>query len=139
MSGAGGGGAAAGAAAAAAAKKRRMEEEEERMTEYNTNELDGWEFKIVRANTRKFKDSTVIQKLCAEEAQAGWEMIEKFDDSRIRFKRRVDRRAQDQHLTIDAYRTQVGVSEGQIVAIVLGVIAGLAGVVLAFLAVSGKL
>jgi hypothetical protein len=119
---------AAAAAAAAAEHRRRMQEEEERMTGYNTNELDGWEFKILRANVRKFKNPQVIRQVCDEEAKAGWEMVEKFDDYRIRFKRRTDKRANDQYLGSDPYRTQVGVSEGQIVAIVLGILAVAGGI-----------
>jgi hypothetical protein len=115
-----GGGAAA--AAAAAAKAKKMREEEEELTPYHAEDLDGWEFKIIRANTRKFKTAEAVRKLCAEEAQAGWEMVEKFDDSRIRFKRRVQERSQDPHRQtgIDPYRAQIGVSEAQIVLIVLG-------------------
>lgn len=122
------GGAAAGAAAAAAAA-RRMREEEEDMTGYNKDDLDGWEFKIVRANTGKFKTREAVQQLCNEEAKAGWEMVEKFDNQRIRFKRRVEKRAGDRNLTIDAYRTNIGVTEGQIVAIVLGIVAALGGLI----------
>lgn len=118
----------AAAAAAAAEHRRRMQEEEERMTGYNANEMDGWEFKIVRANTRKFKQAQVIRQVCEEEAKAGWEMVEKFDDYRIRFKRRTDKRANDQYLSIDPYRTQVGVSEGQIAAIIFGILAVAGGI-----------
>jgi len=123
------GAAAAGAAAAAAARKRRQEEEES-MTAYSKDDLEGWEFKIVRANTRKFKSHQAVQELCEEEAKAGWEMVEKFDDQRIRFKRRVEKRSGDVHLDIDPYRTQVGMSEGKIASVVLGIIALLAGVIL---------
>jgi len=85
------------AAAAAAERKRRLQKEEEQMTRYRTEELEGWEFKIVRAATRKFRRPEVLQRVCEEEARAGWEMLEKFDDSRIRFKRRIDHRAEDRH------------------------------------------
>ena len=131
-------GGAAAAAAAAAQQRRRMQEEEEKMTAYSKEDLAGWEFKIVRANSRKFKTHQAVQQLCAEEARAGWEMVEKFDDQRIRFKRPVDKRSGDQYLDIDPYRTQVGASEGQIVAIVLGAMAILGGVIaLIVLAVRG--
>ena len=98
------------------------------MTGYNANEMDGWEFKIVRANTRKFKNPEAIRQLCDEEAKAGWEMVEKFDDQRIRFKRPVEKRSGDQYLDIDPYRTQFGMSEGHIVAIVLGVLLVVGGI-----------
>ncbi|NIO02165.1 MAG: hypothetical protein GTO42_08490 [Candidatus Latescibacteria bacterium] len=119
MSGATGGATAAAAAAAAAAA--RMREEEEKLTPYNADDLKGWEFKIVRANSRKFKHADAVRQLCEEEAQAGWEMVEKFDDSRIRFKRRVEERSQDPYRTIDPYRTLIGFSESHIVLIIVAV------------------
>lgn len=96
------------------------------MTTYNSQDMDGWEFKIVRANTNKFKNPETLKQICAEEAKSGWEMIEKFDNQRIRFKRRIDRRSMDQHAAIDPYRTNLGFSEGQIVLLVFGIL-GLVG------------
>ena len=50
----------AAAAAAAAARLRAIHEEEERLTEYSPQDLaQGWEFKILRANTAAFRDSAV--------------------------------------------------------------------------------
>ena len=137
MSGAAASGAAVAAAIAAAAKKRR-EMEEESMAQYNADDLKDWEFKIVRANTRRFKTAEAIRQLCEEESQAGWELIEKFDDSRIRFKRHTEARNRDQHLKIDPYRTQVGMGEGKIVAVVLGIIAVLAGLIAIFIVTSAQ-
>lgn len=105
------------AAAAAAAKMRK---EEEDMTGYNINDLDGWEFKIMRANTARFKSHQAVQQVCEEEAKAGWEMVEKFDNSRIRFKRKVNQRKNDQFLDFDPYRTHVGMAAGKVAAIVIG-------------------
>ncbi len=119
-------------AAAAAARAARMREEEEQMTGYNKNDLDSWEFKIVRSNTSKFKDYKVVQKVCEEEAKAGWEMLEKFDDQRIRFKRPIEKRKNDQYLDIDPYRTNIGISEGKLVLTILGVISAIAGLGLLF-------
>jgi hypothetical protein len=83
----------------------------------------------VRANTRKFKDYEAVQQLCDEEAKAGWEMVEKFDDTRIRFKRSVEKRSGDRHLEVDPYRTRVGMTEAAIgwivglsVAVTLGIL-----------------
>ncbi len=108
------------AVAAAAAATRRMRQEEEDMTGYSKDDLDGWEFKIVRANTRKFRDYKAVQQICDEEAKAGWEMVEKFDDARIRFKRNVEKRSGDRHLEVDPYRTRVGMTE-----VAIGLIVGL--------------
>ena len=41
------------------------------MTKYTADEIEGWEFKIVRASTRKFEDPEFFLKTCEEEARAG--------------------------------------------------------------------
>ena len=110
------------AVVAAAAKKHREQQEEEEMTQYSSHDLDGWEFKIVRSLTGKFSNREAVQRLCTDEARAGWEMIEKFDNNRIRFKRKIERRSQDQSLGFDPYRTSVGMGEGGLVAIIFGII-----------------
>ncbi len=107
---------------AGAAAKKRQELEEEKMTRYNSNDLEGWEFKIVRSSFGKFRSPRAVQKVCEQEARAGWEMLEKFDDSRIRFKRRVEKRSMDPHIEGDAYRTSVGVATSARFQIVVGVL-----------------
>jgi len=108
------------AIAAAKAKKKR-EREEEKMAGYNPKDLDGWEFKIVRSDMGKFKKYEYVQKVVAEEAKAGWEMVEKFDNNRIRFKRRTDRRSMDPHLEIDPYRTSVdAITGGALAGLIVG-------------------
>ena len=68
----------AGAAAAAAAEAERQRQEEEEMTKYTDADLQGdWEFKIVRQSGR-FQEPEVLQQVCAEEARAGWTLVEKF-------------------------------------------------------------
>ena len=124
----------AGASVAAAAAAVRARQEEEEMTKYNTDELDGWEFKIVRSATRKFKHRDFVRELCQEEAKAGWQMLEKFDDNRIRFKRRVEKRDQDHYLQSDPYRTNVGISAQS-----MGVVFTAIGVGLAVLGVFAAL
>jgi hypothetical protein len=101
------------AAVTAAAQKRRQAllDEEEEMTQYSQDDLnDDWEFKIVRSGTAAFRKATVLNRLIEEEARAGWVMLEKLDDSRIRFKRPVRARAQDAYLPdgVDPYRTHYG-------------------------------
>jgi hypothetical protein len=96
------------------------------MTKYNTDELDGWEFKIVRSATGKFKNRDFVRELCQEEAKAGWELLEKFDDNRIRFKRRVEKRDQDHYLQSDPYRTNVGISAQSMGAVFTAIGVGLA-------------
>jgi len=111
--GAGGaaGAAAAAAAAAAAEQRRRREREEEEMTTYQPSDLEGREFKILRANTRRFRDAHALRAVLEEEARAGWELVEKFDDRRLRLKRRVEWREKDAQLGQDPYRSRVGLSE----------------------------
>jgi hypothetical protein len=101
-------------AAAAAAYQRKLQREEELMTKYNTDDLEGWEFKIVRAATRKFKDPEFLRQTCEEEARSGWEMLEKFDNCRLRFKRKIENRDRDLRQEIDPYRTQVGMTSDQL-------------------------
>jgi hypothetical protein len=46
-----------------------------------------------------------------QEARAGWTLVEKFDNRRIRRKRPVSARSGDGALDFDPYRTYVGPSE----------------------------
>ena len=113
------------AAAAAAARRRREEEEEEHMTSYTPRDLaEDWEFKILRSATGAFKDPAVMQRYLAEEAQAGWRLVEKFDNSRIRLKRPAAARQQDAQCTFDPFRTRVGVSEVGLGLLIAGSIVG---------------
>jgi len=98
------------AASAAAKRQQELQAEEELMTKYSADEIEGWEFKIVRASTRKFKDPEFLRQTCKEEAPAGWELLEKFDDNRVRFRRKIEHRDSDLHREIDPYRTLVGMS-----------------------------
>ena len=100
------------------------------MTKYNSQDMEGWEFKIVRANTNRFKNPEKLRQVCDEEAKTAWELIEKFDNQRLRFKRRTDRRANDQFAKTDPYRTSIGISEGQIVMIVVAILLVAGGVAL---------
>ncbi|MGI0495018.1 hypothetical protein ACN4EG_24805 [Alkalinema pantanalense CENA528] len=72
--------------------------------------LVGWEFKIVRAYQDVFRDPKVLQKLCEEEGYAGWILLEKLDDRRIRFKRPIAMRevVKSEGLPIDPYRSIYG-------------------------------
>jgi len=111
-----------GSSVASGAAAQILKDEEEIMTAYKKDDLEGWEFKIMRSYTGKFKDNKFVQQICQEEAKAGWEMLEKFDEFRIRFKRRVDYRASDQFLKIDPYRTAVGAGINRIMAVILALV-----------------
>lgn len=114
--------------------RQQDEEEEEILTRYESKEdpalvvepppngsaktqskearLLGWEFKIVRAKRDLFRDPAVFQKLCQEEELAGWVMLEKLDDRRVRFKRPIAMREiiKPDFLTFDPYRCSYGSS-----------------------------
>ena len=89
------------------------------MTPYRPEDIEGWEFKIVRAVSARFKTHEALKQLIQEEAESGWEMLEKLDDSRIRFKRKTEHRAADGQRRIDPYRTHVGMTEGGLVVAIL--------------------
>jgi len=102
-------------AAHAAAEEMRIEEEQ--MTNYNRDELaSDWEFKIVRSASDAFGKPEVFQQVVAEEALAGWQLLEKLSNGRLRFKRPISARRKDEMLPdgVDPYRTTYGMSEGVI-------------------------
>lgn len=78
--------------------------------------LVGWEFKIVRAPRNLFRDPVVFQQLCEEEAQAGWILLEKLDDRRVRFKRPLAIRdlIRSESLSYDPYRCYYGSSSSRL-------------------------
>lgn len=107
-----------------AAQHRRRMAEEERMATYSDEELaQDWEFKIVRATMPAFSKPETLQALLQEEALAGWSMVEKFDDNRVRFKRPRSARERDATLPegVDPYRTQYGPAPVLYAALVIGV------------------
>jgi hypothetical protein len=127
MSGAAAAGAAgATAAVAAAARQRMLEEEEQEMTPYDRDDLEGWEFKILRSTSQKFRHREELLRVLDEEAESGWELVEKFDDTRLRLKRRVECREKDRHAELDPYRIWVGTTPAKqgliVVAVTVGII-----------------
>lgn len=90
-----------------------------------------WEFKIVRASRDLFHEPQVLKQLCDEEAHAGWMLLEKLDDRRIRFKRPTALRhiIKPENLPYDPYRTHYGPAFSDWLA-ALGAIAFLAALLL---------
>lgn len=113
--------AAGGASAAAAAARRRREQEEEEMTMMNTDPSGAVEYKIIRSATGAFKDPGKFRAALDEESRAGWELVEKLDNSRARLRRSTECRKGDAGVGQDPYRTQVGISEG---ALAFGIVVG---------------
>ena len=113
---------ASGAAAAAAAEAARQREEEEEMTSYPRLNPAEWEFKILRSATSTFRTPEKLRMALAEEAHAGWTLLEKFDDSRIRLKRPIFARQNDHQLDFDPYRIWTGMTPNNLAFIILGII-----------------
>ncbi len=123
---------------AAHAQARQVEQEEEEMTTYSQDDLDNdWEFKIIRSISRTFQDPEVLKQVLEDEARAGWQLVEKFDDQRVRLKRPKSARERDELLPrgVDPYRTQYGWSEGKLVVVVLAAV--FACVILGVILVAG--
>lgn len=120
------------AAVHAAIEKKRRQQEEEEMSNYTSRELENdFEFKIVRSSTGAFKKFETIERIKAEEALAGWVMVEKFDDNRIRFKRPVSAQKNDLNLPrgVDPYRTTIGLSDAGLAFTILGIMALVGGLI----------
>jgi hypothetical protein len=133
----------AGAAAAAAKRRKQLrEQEEEEAMRYTPEELEeDWEFKIVRSETSAFRKPETLKQLIEEESRAGWALLEKLDDGRVRFKRSPSARHRDALLPqgVDPYRTRYGPSSARY-AVKVGVlmVALLLFGVLAFLLVAQR-
>lgn len=114
---------------------KRMRQEEEEMTNYSESDLQqDWEFKIVRSATGAFGKREKIEQVVAEEAVAGWMMVEKFDDNRLRFKRPASAKRNDYNLPphINPYRTTYGMSEAGLAFTILGIAALVGGFIALF-------
>ena len=104
------------------------------MTNYSREDLaNDWEFKIVRSLTAAFRNPAALEKLRQEEAQAGWVMVEKFDNARIRFKRPVGARENDSRLPqgVDPYGTYYGIGSTTFILLVLVTAFGVVGLITA--------
>lgn len=95
------------------------------MSGYTPEELaQGWEFKFLRSATGAFKNAAFLRQTLDEEGRAGWVLVEKFDNSRVRLKRPATARAGDAALGFDPYRTHVGISETQFGLLIAACVAG---------------
>jgi hypothetical protein len=78
-------------------------------TNYETQEND-WEFKILRTVNDGFQPHKLLKSVCAEESEAGWVLLEKLDNNRLRFRRPIHFREKDHLLKLDPYRSYYGLS-----------------------------
>jgi len=123
------------AAAAAEQARQRLLQEEEELTPYSEHDLsEDWEFKIVRSGTSAFRKPDEFAKLLEEEGRFGWVLLEKLDDARVRFKRRVGSRAPLGEQEADPYRSVYGMSPNRqaamIAFVVIGVMVSMIGIML---------
>lgn len=70
------------------------------------------EYKVIQATTPYFAKSPNIATVMAEEEKAGWRLLEKCDNYKLRLQRDISHRANDKNLSVDPYRTQVGINNG---------------------------
>ena len=121
-----------------AARERERKKEESMTENYSRQELEqNWEFKIVRNNLNQFRDPAVLDMVRQEEALGGWQLLEKLDDGRLRFKRPASAARRDDRLPTgyDPYNTLYGPSEGRLAWWIVGSVFLLAlgiGVVIGF-------
>lgn len=68
------------------------------------------EYKVMQAQTPLFADTKKMHEILDQEAKAGWRLLEKEDNYRIKLQRDISNRDNDKNLDFDAYGTSVGVS-----------------------------
>ncbi|MCG8415425.1 MAG: hypothetical protein MI746_14500 [Pseudomonadales bacterium] len=68
------------------------------------------EYKVIQAQTPLFSDTAKMHEVLEQEAKAGWRLLEKEDNYKIRLQRDVSNRENDKNLDFDPYRSTVGVS-----------------------------
>ena len=68
------------------------------------------EYKVIQSLTPMFSDTAKMHEILDEEAKAGWRLLAKEDNYRLKLQRDISNRANDANLDLDAYRTTVGVS-----------------------------
>ena len=102
---------------------------------YTAQDLgEGWEFKILRANTRAFRHPNNLKQACDEESQNGWVLLEKLDDSRLRFKRPRKSPATASPAAIDPYRSHYGMDPTKLAVILVASLVGILSLVLGTIA-----
>jgi hypothetical protein len=105
---------------------------DDELTGYTSDEIqDAIEFKILHSATGAFRNPDVLRRAQEEEGKAGWILLEKLDDNRLRFKRPVSARANDRFVNFDAYRSNYGTSAA--IRIILFWVLMIVGAVLLFI------
>jgi hypothetical protein len=73
--------------------------------------VDNKEYKVITSNTPLFGNPAKLKQILAEEAQAGWDLEELFDSTKIRVSREKSQRSGDASRTMDPYRINVGMNQ----------------------------
>ncbi|MEQ8409316.1 MAG: hypothetical protein RKH07_13680 [Gammaproteobacteria bacterium] len=68
------------------------------------------EYKIIQSQTPLFANSAKMHEILEQESKAGWQLLEKEDNYRLKLQRSISHRENDANLDFDAYRSNVGVS-----------------------------
>jgi hypothetical protein len=116
--------------AAVEAKKKRQEEQE--LSIYSAQDLQqDWEFKILRSPAGVFAKRKKVDQAVADESLAGWVLVEKLDDNRLRFKRPASAKQNDYLLPehINPYRTELKINIVGFVFTMFGMVAGIVALV----------
>jgi hypothetical protein len=69
------------------------------------------EYKVITSNTPLFSNSAKLKAILAEEAQAGWDLDEIIDSTKIKVGRDKSHRSGDASRMVDAYRINVGMNQ----------------------------
>ena len=108
----------------AAIQRQRDAEEEEEMTPPDAVDATQYEYKIIRSASGAFNVPAKFRAVLEEEARAGWDLLEKLSDHRVRLRRHVKWREQDATLSQDPYRTRIGMGDdARVIWILVGVTA----------------
>jgi hypothetical protein len=110
--------------------RRLEEEEEEEMSSPDAVEATRHEYKILRSATGAFRSPVKFSELLNEEARAGWELLEKLSDHRVRLRRHIKWRNDDARLSQDPYRTRVGMSEDALTLWVVTAVSAVIGAII---------
>ncbi|NKB33376.1 MAG: hypothetical protein GKR91_09785 [Pseudomonadales bacterium] len=68
------------------------------------------EYKVIQSQTPLFAETAKMHEVLQQESKAGWRLLEKEDNYRIKLQRDISHRENDKNLDVDAYRSTVGIS-----------------------------
>jgi len=94
------------------------QKQEEELHNYQEHQK-GWEFKILKTGNDGFRQYKLLKMVCEQELESGWILLEKLDDSRLRFRRPVMFRERDHLAKLDPYRSHYGSQTTKYIAIVI--------------------